>query len=126
MESFKDYTFKTYRCTGKNCTYKTEGMEGIEISCITPKCRGIVTPRRTFSTSKMITATMVEIYGHAPMPKPALRSGNGQFLPTQKAQKLSDASLGATMKVNASMRIEQMEINRPKDYQRIDGKIKND
>ncbi len=85
-----------------------------------------MTPRRTFSTSKMITATMVEIYGHVPKPKPALRSGNGQFLRTQKAQKLLDVSLGATMKVNASMRIEQMEVNRSKDYQRIDGKIEND
>ena len=102
-ESSKDYTFKTYLCTGTNCTHKTEGIEGIEISCNTPKCRGVVTPRRAFSTSKMITATMVEIHGHSPQSKPALRSGNGQFLPTQKAQKSSVVSLGATMKVNASM-----------------------
>lgn len=124
-ESFKDYTFKTYRCTGTNCTYKTEGIEGIEISCNTPKCRGVVTPRRTFSTSKMITATMVEIHGHSPQSKPALRSGNGQFLPTQKAQKSSVVSLGATMKVNASMRIAQMEVNRPEDYQRMEGDSKD-
>lgn len=101
-------------------------VEGIEIWCNTPKCRGVVTPRRIFPTSKMIAATMVEIYGHSPKPKPALRGGNGQFLSTQKAQELTDVSLGATMRVNASMRIAQMGVNRPKDYQQIDGKIKND
>lgn len=125
-ESFKDYTFKTYRCTGTNCSFQIEAIEGLEIWCNTPNCRGVVTPRRIFPTSKMITATLDEIFGHYPEPKPQFRSGNGQFLSSQRAQKLSVVSLGATMKVNASMRIAQMEVNRPKDYQRIDGKTKND
>ena len=124
-EAFKDYTFRIYRCTGTNCSFQIEAIEGLEIWCNTPNCRGVVTPRRIFPTSKMITATLDEIFGHYPEPKPPFRSGNGQFLPTQKAQKLSDVFVGATMKVNASMRIAQMDVNRRKDYQLAEGNSKN-
>ena len=125
-EAFKDYTFRIYRCTGTNCSFQIEAIEGLEIWCNTPNCRGVVTARRIFPTSKIITATLEEIFGHYPEQKPPFRSGNGQFLPTPTAQKLSVVSLGATMNVNASMRIAQMEVNRPKDYQRAEGRTKND
>ncbi|MDA3021980.1 MAG: hypothetical protein O2943_04835 [Actinomycetota bacterium] len=125
-ECFKEYTFKTYRCTGTNCTFEMVAVEGIEIWCNTPYCRGIVTPRRIFPTSKMITATLEEIFGHYPEPKPPFQSRFHGVSSSQKAQKLLDVFVGATMKVNASMRIAQMDVNRPKDYQRIDGKTKND
>ena len=124
-ESFKDYTFRIYRCTGTNCTFQIEAIDGLEIWCNTPNCRGVVTPRRIFPTSKMITATLDEIFGHYPEPKPQFQSGNEQFLPSQKAQKLSDVFVGATMKVNASMRIAQMDVNRRKDYQLAEGNSKN-
>ena len=124
-ESFKDYTFRIYRCTGTNCTFQIEAIDGLEIWCNTPNCRGLVTPRRIFPTSKMIRATLEEIFGHYPEQKPPFQSGNEQFLPSQKAQKLSVVSLGATMKVIASMRIAQMDVNRRKDYQRAEWNSKN-
>jgi len=73
----------------------------------------------------MIRATLEEIFGHYPEQKPPFQSGNEQFLPSQKAQKLSVVSLGATMKVIASMRIAQMDVNRRKDYQRAEWNSKN-
>ena len=124
-ESFKDYTFRMYRCTGTNCTFQIEAMEGLEIWCNTPNCRGVVTPRRIFPTSKMIRATLEEIFGQYPEPKSPLQSRFHGVSSSQTAQKLSDVSLGATMKVNASMRIAQMDVNRRKDYQLAEGNSKN-
>lgn len=124
-ESFKEYTFRKYRCTGTNCTFEMVAVEGIEIWCNTPNCRGVVTPRRIFPTSTMITATLEEIFGHYPEPKSPFQSRFHGVSSTQGAQKLLDVSLGATMKVNASMRIAQMEVNRLKDYQRAEGNSKN-
>ena len=125
-EGFREYTFRNYRCTGKYCGFQTVAIEGIEIWCNTPKCRGVVTPRRIFPKSKMITATLEEIFGNYPEPKPPFQSRFHGVSSTQKAQKTSDVFAVATMKVNASMRIAQMEVNRPKDYQRTEGRIKND
>ena len=124
-ESFKDYTFRIYRCTGTNCSFQIEAIEGLEVWCNTPNCRGVVTPRRIFPTSKMISATLDEIFGHYPEPKSPLQSRFYGVSSTQKAQKYLDVSFGATMKVNASTRIAQMEVNRPKDYQRMGGDSKN-
>ena len=124
-ESFKDYTFKTYRCTGTNCSFQIEAIEGLEIWCNTPNCRGVVTPRRIFPTSKMITATLIEIFGHSPRPKSRLESRFHGVSSSQRAQKLPNVFVGATMKVNASMRIAQMDVNRRKDYQLAEGNSKN-
>ena len=124
-EAFKDYTFRIYRCTGTNCTFQIEAMEGLEIWCNTPNCRGVVTPRRIFPTSKMIRATLEEIFGQYPEPKSPLQSRFHGVSSTLKAQKLPDVAVSATMKVNASMRIEQMEVNRRKDYQLAEGNSKN-
>ena len=124
-EAFKDYTFRIYRCTGTNCSFQIEAIEGLEIWCNTPNCRGVVTARRIFPTSKIITATLDEIFGHCPEQKPPLQSRFHGVSSSQRAQKLSDVSLGATMKVNASMRIAQMDVNRRKDYQLAEGNSKN-
>lgn len=124
-EAFKGYTFRIYRCTGTNCAFEMVAMEGIEIWCNTPNCRGVVTPRRIFPTSKMISATLEEIFGHYPKPNPPFRSHFHGVSALEKAQKLPNVSLGATMKVNDSMRIAQMDANRRKDYQRTEGNSKN-
>jgi hypothetical protein len=62
-KSFKDYTFRTYRCTGTNCSFQIDAIEGLEIWCNTPYCRGAVTPRGIVSASDMVTATLEEIFG---------------------------------------------------------------
>jgi hypothetical protein len=118
-EAFKEYTFRNYRCTGKNCGFEMVAIEGIEVWCNTPNCRGFVTPRRVFPSSKLITATMTEIFGHSPKPKSPLQ---GRFLgvsSTEKIQKLPEMSSGATMKINAHLRIAQMDVNCSEDYQLI-------
>jgi len=124
-EAFKDYTFRIYRCTGTNCTFQMEAMEGLEIWCNTPNCRGVVKPRRIIPTSKMVTKTLEDVDGHYPEPKPPLQSRFHGVSSSQTAQKLSDVSLGATMKVIASIRIAQMDVNRRKDYQLAEGNSKN-
>lgn len=120
-EEFRDYTFRNYRCTGKYCGFQIVAIEGVEIWCNTPECRGAVTPRRIFPKSKMITATMEEIFGHSREPKSALQSHFHGVSATQRAQKISDTSLGASLQINASVRIAQMDVNRPRNYQRAGG-----
>jgi hypothetical protein len=40
MKNHEGYKFRKYRCTGTRCDFQTEAIEGVEIFCNTPGCRG--------------------------------------------------------------------------------------
>jgi len=60
-KAFAEYTFRMYRCTGKNCEFKVEAIEGLEIFCNTAGCRGICKPGRVVPKQKVINDELARI-----------------------------------------------------------------
>lgn len=58
MKESKGYKFREYRCSGTKCNFKITALEGADIECNTPNCRGKSLPSFRVSNKKYVYTNM--------------------------------------------------------------------
>jgi hypothetical protein len=85
-KAFTGTVFRRYRCTGKECTFEVAAMEGLEIFCPNPKCRGRATPRRVVPINRMVEAALAGLEPPEAEIFPGLQGHLLGVSPSQEAQ----------------------------------------
>lgn len=88
-KAFSGATFRRYRCTGKNCDFRVEALEGLEVFCPNEKCRGRCMPGKVVPTSWMVDEVLRLLDGQSGEKK---SPDEGTFCGVSPSQKPQESS----------------------------------